>query len=186
MIYLCQKIAINMKKLLNYALVGSFLFVFAGCDNAAKKIKSEEEKVETSPVESTVGNQSASNNQRLDPEVVSQEGQPVFSFETERHDFGTISEGTVARHDFVFTNTGDAPLIITNASGSCGCTVPTWPREPIAPGEQGTIKVEFNSTNRTGAQTKQVTLTANTVPNKKILRIQAQVEAKEGEEEPAS
>jgi hypothetical protein len=160
-----------MKKMLFIA--GLLMFGLASCDNAASKIKSEEEK---SSVSSEV--QPAAQAQQVQNQAAATGALPKFSFDTEAHDFGSIVEGTVAKHDFTFTNTGDAPLIITNASGSCGCTVPSWPREPIAPGETGTIHVEFNSTNRTGNQTKQVTLSANTVPNKKVLRINAQVQPK--------
>lgn len=140
-----------------FAFSGLLLMAFTACDNAASKIdsNSDDKKVDVSAVEET--------------------GKPVFSFNEESHDFGEIEEGTVAKHDFVFKNTGDAPLIITNAAGSCGCTVPQWPREPIAPGEEGTIHVEFNSQGRTGNQQKQVTLNANTQPNTMVLKISAQV-----------
>lgn len=158
-----------MKKSFLSLTIGA-LVALSACNNAASKIKSEEKSGSKTEQSSTAGE-----SQAVSPEDVSAQGQPQFSFEKEMHDFGTITEGTVAKHDFTFTNTGDAPLVITNARGSCGCTVPEWPREPIAPGETGTIHVEFNSTNRTGSQQKQVTLTANTVPNKKILRISAQV-----------
>ncbi len=148
------------------------LVALSACNNAANKIKSEEGE---SPQPEQVTEQS-SKEEAVSPSNVSSAEKPAFSFEEEMHDFGSIEEGTVAKHDFTFTNTGNAPLVINNARGSCGCTVPEWPREPIAPGETGTIHVEFNSTNRTGAQQKQVTLTANTVPNKKVLRISAQVQ----------
>ncbi len=138
---------------------GLLLVTLASCDNAASKIESgDTTEVDASTVENT--------------------GSPSFSFSEENHDFGVIDEGTVAKHDFVFTNTGDAPLIITNAQGSCGCTVPDWPREPIAPGADGIIHVEFNSQGRAGNQSKQVTLSANTVPNTLVLNISAQVTAK--------
>lgn len=139
------------------AFSGLLLMAFTACDNAASKIdsNSDDKKVDVSAVEET--------------------GKPVFAFNEESYDFGEIEEGTVAKHDFVFKNTGDAPLIITNAAGSCGCTVPQWPREPIAPGEEGTIHVEFNSQGRTGNQQKQVTLNANTQPNTMVLKISAQV-----------
>lgn len=147
------------------ALVGALFISLTACDNAASKIKSEGEDV------------AESNAASLDA-VDSPDGAPVFVFNEESFQFGEIPEGTVAKHDFVFKNTGDAPLIITNASGSCGCTVPNWPREPIAPGEEGTIHVEFNSNGRAGNQTKQVTIKANTVPNTKVLTINAQVQPK--------
>lgn len=136
--------------------------------DASSKINNGDESAEVSTMEEE-------NASGVDASTVEAEGSPKFSFEEEQHNFGKIDEGTVAKHDFTFTNTGDSPLIITNAKGSCGCTVPEWPREPIQPGETGTIHVEFNSRGRTGNQTKQVTLNANTVPNTKVLRIQAQV-----------
>jgi len=146
------------------------LGLFSSCDNAASKIKEE-----GSATANTVANSAQDNGMEISTTINPDGKLPAFAFNEENHDFGTIEEGTIAKHDFVFKNTGDAPLIITNAAGSCGCTVPSWPREPIAPGEEGTIHVEFNSNGRTGNQTKTVTLTSNTVPNKKVLRINALV-----------
>jgi hypothetical protein len=142
--------------------------VFTACDNAASKIEGVEETNSDAP---------ASANDIVN-DVNAASGTATFQFEEERHDFGDIAEGTVAKHTFEFTNTGDAPLIIYNAQGSCGCTVPEWPREAIAPGATGEIKVSFNSAGRPGVNNKQVTLTANTVPNKRIINITSNVIAK--------
>lgn len=101
---------------------------------------------------------------------------PSFKFSVEEHDFGTIKEGDVVEHVFEFVNDGEAPLIISNARASCGCTVPEWPKEPIAVGAKGEIKVRFNSTKKPGTQNKTVTLTANTWPTSKRIRIKANVE----------
>lgn len=100
---------------------------------------------------------------------------PAFEFETEEHDFGTIDEGDVVSHTFKFTNTGEAPLIIQSAKGSCGCTVPTWPKEPIPVGGTGEIVAEFNSKGKPNVQNKTVTITANTWPKQTRLRIKAMV-----------
>lgn len=105
---------------------------------------------------------------------------PAFAFKDELHDFGTIKDGDVVEHVFTFVNTGDAPLIITDAKGSCGCTVPEKPTAPIAVGETGELKVKFNSKNKPGVQTKSVTITANTWPTTHRLTIKANV-LKEGE-----
>ncbi|MEM6830889.1 MAG: DUF1573 domain-containing protein [Bacteroidota bacterium] len=105
---------------------------------------------------------------------------PAFAFEKEAHDFGTIKDGDVVEHIFSFTNTGEAPLIISDAKGSCGCTVPEWPKEPIPVGGKGELKVKFNSKNKPGIQNKTVTITANTWPETQRLNIQANV-LKEGE-----
>lgn len=161
-----------MKKI-SLALAGLFFMGLTACNDAASKIEDD-----SASAENTAESTGTETEGQVDASTVDQAGNPQFSFEEEMHDFGTIEEGTVAKHDFVFTNTGDAPLIITNAQGSCGCTVPEWPREPIAPGEQGKIHVEFSSQGRGGNQTKQVTLSANTEPNTKVLRIKAEVQPK--------
>ena len=109
------------------------------------------------------------------PEVRPEGPIPSFEFADESFDFGTINEGDVVDHVFAFTNTGDAPLIISSATASCGCTVPQWPREPIPVGGEGEIKVQFNSRNKPGIQNKTVTITANTFPKISRLRIKANV-----------
>ena len=100
---------------------------------------------------------------------------PTFKFSEESFDFGTITEGDVVDHVFSFVNEGDAPLIISSATASCGCTVPVWPKAPIAPGEQAEIKVQFNSRSKPGVQNKTVTVTANTYPKVTRLKIKANV-----------
>lgn len=105
---------------------------------------------------------------------------PSFQFGEELHDFGTIKDGDVVEHTFKFTNTGAAPLIISDAKATCGCTVPEWPKEPIPVGETGEIKVRFNSKNKPGIQNKTVTLTANTWPATTRVRIKANVVKEEG------
>jgi len=86
---------------------------------------------------------------------------PVMVFEETEYQFGKINQGEKVAHTFVFNNTGDAPLIINSASGSCGCTVPEWPHEPILPGAKGEVNVIFNSAGKRGPQNKSVTLNTN-------------------------
>lgn len=105
---------------------------------------------------------------------------PSINFGEELHDFGTIKDGDVVEHVFSFVNEGEAPLIITDAKATCGCTVPEWPKQPIAVGGKGEIKVRFNSKGKPGIQNKTVTLTANTWPTTQRIRIKANV-VKEGE-----
>jgi hypothetical protein len=102
-----------------------------------------------------------------------------MDFEAIEWDFGDINQGDVVVHAFKFTNSGSDPLIITNAKGSCGCTVPEWPRAPVAPGESGVIDVKFNSKGKKGKQNKRVTLTTNMVPSQQILTVKGQVNLKE-------
>lgn len=103
---------------------------------------------------------------------------PEMTFEKTEHDFGTIEQGTNVEHTFTFTNTGRAPLVITNASSSCGCTVPSPPKDPIAPGESGELLVKFNGTGQNQV-TKTVNITANTESGKEQLKIKAFVNPKE-------
>ncbi len=109
---------------------------------------------------------------------------PEISFENEIHDYGTIKQGANGICEFKFKNTGKDPLVISNARGSCGCTVPTWPKEPIMKGETGIIKVSYD-TKRVGAFTKTVTLNSNAKSDTKVLTIKGVVEASEENNEQA-
>jgi hypothetical protein len=91
------------------------------------------------------------------------------------YDFGEMLQGESVTHDFILKNTGDADLIISAAKGSCGCTVPEWPKTPIAKGEEAAIKVTFSSAGRSGKQNKTVTLVTNAIPNTKVLTINGNV-----------
>ncbi|HEY0092037.1 MAG TPA: DUF1573 domain-containing protein [Flavobacterium sp.] len=95
-------------------------------------------------------------------------------FESDTVDYGTINQNADGKREFTFTNNGNKPLIISNAQGSCGCTVPTYPKEPIAPGAKGVIGVKYD-TNRVGAFTKTVTLTTNAAEPTKTLTIKGNV-----------
>jgi len=103
---------------------------------------------------------------------------PVFEFEKTDHDFGTINEGQVVEYTYKFKNTGEAPLIIQGAQGSCGCTVPEWSSTPIPPGGTGFVKAKFDSSGKPNIQNKTVTVTANTWPKQTVLRFKAMVLAK--------
>jgi len=108
--------------------------------------------------------------------VVAQDGAKI-SFTKEVHDYGTIENGANGQCTFDFKNTGNAPLIIANAVGSCGCTVPTWPKEPIAPGAKASITVKYD-TKRTGSINKSITITSNaTNEPTKVLNIKGEVKA---------
>ncbi|MDC3366678.1 DUF1573 domain-containing protein [Flavobacteriaceae bacterium] len=103
-------------------------------------------------------------------------GVPVMTFDKVVHDFGTINEGDKVTTVFNFTNTGNEDLIIVDARGSCGCTVPQYPKNTaIAPGATGEITVSFDSSNKPGNQQKSVTLSANTASGREMLRIKSQV-----------
>ena len=92
------------------------------------------------------------------------------------HDFGKVKQNTENNYVFKFTNTGKEPLLISDAKGSCGCTVPEYPKEPIAPGKTGEIKVVYKPGGQQGNQNKTVTVTANTDPPQTLLNISADVQ----------
>ena len=99
-----------------------------------------------------------------------------MKFAETAHNFGTIQQDTKNTKIFKFTNTGTEPLIIEDAQGSCGCTVPKFPKEPIKPGETGDIEVVYSPGKQQGAQSKTVTITANTDPITSTIIISAEVE----------
>jgi Protein of unknown function (DUF1573) len=105
---------------------------------------------------------------------------PKIELDKIEHDFGTIKEGEVVETEFIVKNIGTADLVIAEAKGSCGCTVPQPPKEPIAPGQSAPIKVSFDSNGKTGQQNKTVTLTTNTEDGKETFNIKANVTPKDG------
>ncbi|MEN0002636.1 MAG: DUF1573 domain-containing protein [Bacteroidota bacterium] len=104
-----------------------------------------------------------------------------MEFESTTIDYGTIVQNADPYRVFKFKNTGSAPLVIKHAKGSCGCTVPQWPKEPIAPGDDGEIKVRYD-TKRIGSFTKRVTLTTNVEGDNIVLTIKGKVEKQAQEE----
>ncbi|MCK9269113.1 MAG: DUF1573 domain-containing protein [Bacteroidales bacterium] len=100
---------------------------------------------------------------------------PVIHFDKAEHDFGKVIQGEKVTYAFRFDNRGKADLLITSVSSSCGCAVPAYTTQPIAPGQKGTVKVTFDSSNRRGFQNKTVTVVTNTHPSSHVLRIKAQV-----------
>jgi hypothetical protein len=106
---------------------------------------------------------------------------PAIKFENDLFDFGNITQGEKVRHSFVFTNTGKTDLIISSAQGSCGCTVPQWPKKPITPGEKGEIEVVFDSEGKKNNIHKKVTIVANTQPATTVIAIKGFIIAPEEE-----
>lgn len=116
----------------------------------------------------------------ISPEIPSAPAGPSTSvnFGETEHNFGKINQDSENTKIFSFTNTGSEPLIIEKATGSCGCTVPKFPKEPIAPGATGEIEVVYKPGKQKGSQQKTVTVTANTEPSQTMLYIKAEVQEK--------
>ena len=98
-----------------------------------------------------------------------------IKFDKEKHDFGDITQGSTVENVFTFTNPGKKALVISNVITSCGCTAPTWPKEPIPPKGKGEIKIAFNSTGKMGMQNKVITIVSNASGGQHRLTITANV-----------
>lgn len=149
-----------MKKLITLS-IALMMFAFSSAQETSKVKKPLKKKIaKTTNIASTV--------------VPKVEGAGMV-FETETIDYGTIAHNADGNRKFEFTNNGNKPLIITNTQGSCGCTVPTTPKEPIAPGAKGSIGVKY-ATDRVGPFTKTVTVTSNAAGSpSKVLTIKGTV-----------
>ena len=139
--------------------------VMFSCNDAAKKVNKNDKKLSTDLVKN---HQSLNNDSK---EII----QPIIEILESEYDFGIIKQGEKATHDYKIKNIGNSDLLITSAKGSCGCTVPEWPKEPIRPGDIAKIKVTFDSKGKIGKQSKRVTLMTNAIPNVKILTIKGEI-----------
>ena len=146
-----------MSKKIFYFMV--LVLIIASCGNRNSELLNP--KIVNNPASAN----GASNN---DP-------QPAFKFEQTEHDFGKVVEGEIVTYSFRFTNSGGSDLIITQAKGSCGCTVPRYPTNPVKAGETAQIEVSFDSAKRLGFQHKTITVIANTIPSTVVLSIKANV-----------
>ena len=163
----------------------AFAQTATAADKKSKKEKAKTEKAATKAVTSTGSAPASSTAVKLQPAPKAtpvaantpKVGGVSMKFETETIDYGTITKGAERVRKFYFVNNGTEDLVIKNAKGSCGCTVPTYPKEPIKPGERAAIEVNYD-TQRLGAFTKTVTLTTNAPEGQdtKVLTIKGLVE----------
>lgn len=164
----------NVLRNLFVALIAVISMSMIACQGDADDAR-EKARESLATASETAADPNAANN-GLQSQAVADEQVPTgpttsIAFEHTDFDFGVVDDGEKVKHTYKFKNTGNEPLIISSAKGSCGCTVPKWPTEPIAPGESGIIDVEFDSKGKPGKQTKRVTVTANTVPAQTFLNI---------------
>ena len=99
-------------------------------------------------------------------------------FDSSEFNFGTVNEGAIVRHTFTFKNTGKTPLLISDVRTTCGCTVPTWNKNPIPAGASDKIDVSFNTENKQNEQVKKITVIANTFPSETVVVVMGVVTAK--------
>ena len=146
-------------------IVWSLLIVtlISACGNSTEK----EERLSVDLIENNHTGEEGAN--------TTDDDKPFFEFVEEVIDFGQITQGEVITTVFRFRNVGKSDLIISSAQGSCGCTVPEWPKEPIKPGKNGEITVTFDSKGKFGVQNKTITLVSNTIPNTKVIALKGEV-----------
>jgi hypothetical protein len=151
-----------MRKLVLVSFLALSTVVFISCNegNASSKVKNENVKKA----------------EKRDAEI--SKGAAMIEFDKTSFDFGTVAEGDVVNAEFTVTNAGKTDLIITKASPSCGCTVPTWPKEPIKPGESSKVVAKFNTNGKPNKQVKSITLFTNTAKGREILTIRGNVTPK--------
>lgn len=167
-----------MNRYYSYAIILFLSGVFlASCTNKKleNNIKSLEKRV--AALEGKTGNiTTSSGGATANPAgSINEANLPVMTFESKEYDFGSVNEGDIVEYTFKFINTGKSPLVISKATATCGCTVPSWPKDPILPGANGEIQVQFNSKNRKNLQTKYVNINANTKPEVTRLKITGNV-----------
>jgi len=156
--------------LMKYSLFIFMLsFIFMACEPPGVDTNSSTKKKEGSAISDAI-RMPVSANEPLDTTLVAK-----MDFEETVYDFGSILEGRPVTHTFKFTNTGVVPLVISDAKATCGCTVPSYPEDPIPPGQGGEIKVVFNTAGKTLEQSKPVSIIANTFPSRTLLTVKGYV-----------
>ena len=163
-----------MKRLTSYMIIllAAFALVFSSCKDKNEEKRIAELEARLAELENTGSPATATTTPTAATPAATKPEGPIPSLdwgETE-WDFGTINEGDIVEHVYSFKNTGQAPLIIESAKPSCGCTVPTFTKEPIPVGGTGEIQVKFDSKGKPNIQNKTVTVTANTWPKVTTLR----------------
>ena len=148
-------------------LMGSVSFA-----QSEKKVKNDKkQKIEAKAdekVEAKTDEKVVVSEEKNDQDVADNQNGPEITFKETNHDFGNIEFKGNGSYEFVFVNTGNEPLILTQPKSSCGCTVPEWPRQPILPGESNVIKVTYKNTDRPGNFNKYVTVFSNALVNKEV------------------
>ena len=167
-------------------IIGTFLILgmssfFVACSGEKSSEASTEETNANTEIANTATDDASSMTTNTEVVNAETEGETTanlaaIQFEEIEHDFGNIKEGETVDHTFKFKNTGDAPLIITNVKGSCGCTASDWTKEPVAPGAEGSVTLSFNSSGKAGAQNKTATITANIPGGQTIISFKGNVE----------
>lgn len=159
-------------KTIQITLIALATFLMVSCNNETPQTTATENNTESA--EALASTDQA---QKATPVLDASDpaSAPIFTLESGIYDFGDVQANSTTERVVEFTNTGASPLIIQSARASCGCTVPEYSKEPIAPGETGSLKVSFQAPGNNGKQTKTVTLTTNSAAGEETFRITANV-----------
>lgn len=163
-----------MKNFLYLLLAGS---LFVACNSSGDSASTTATGADSTAATTTATPPTAMDTSAMQMPPEPATGNAAFEFEKTEHDFGKIGQDAPVEYTFKFKNTGTEPLVISEAKGSCGCTVPEYSKEPIAVGANGEIQVSFDPKGKSGVQRKTVTITANTNPARTTLNIVSEVEA---------
>jgi|APTNR8051073442_1049403.scaffolds.fasta_scaffold00213_1 hypothetical protein len=152
------------------------LVALASCQNSSSDVRdAARQNIENTGVQPANPNAAVDPNAQAPTTAIPTGPTTTMEFEETTFDFGTVQDGEKVSHTYKFKNTGSEPLVFADAKGSCGCTVPKWPREPIAPGASSQVTVEFDSKGKGGKRNQKVTITANTNPPQTFLYLTGEV-----------
>ena len=160
---------------MKYPILFAAALLLASCKDKPTEVGTEGMNAAAAAASDATANPNIDN-----PNVVSENetpnpNAPVMKFDESEFDFGDIQPNSKVRHTFTFTNTGKSPLLIEDATASCGCTTPSWTKEPVAPGAKGSMEVQFDSRGKLGIISKQVAVRANTQPTITAILIKGNV-----------
>lgn len=168
---------LNFAKMFQLGVIASIYIVLLSCQSTEATPERALQEIKTSSKE--ISNAEMIRNPVTANQPIDTVNVAKMEFEQPKFKYGEVEEGTIVTHDFAFTNTGKAPLIISNAKSTCGCTVPEWPKEPIAVGETGIINVRFDTKGKKKYNTKPVFITANTHPAETTIFLIGSVKERE-------
>ncbi len=168
---------LNYSKMIQLGIIASLYLIVLSCQSAGATQEKALQEIKTASKD--ISNAEIIRNPVTANNPVDTINVAKMSFEQAKFKYGEVEEGTIVTHDFSFTNTGKAPLIISNAKSTCGCTVPEWPKEPIAVGETGVINVRFDTKGKKKYNTKPIFITANTHPAETTILLIGSVRERE-------
>lgn len=171
-----NKVKINTK--LTALALFSATVMMTACGGASEEGSAVEDVTELNQIQDAAEGTVSVVDEGGNEETVDVSGQANLALGEDSYDFGVVTEGAVVEHTYVFTNSGDQPLILNQVSASCGCTTPEFSRTPIAPGAEGNVKVVFDSKGQVGKQHKIITVANNGVTPVVLLHLRGEVTAK--------